>query len=231
MKIGILQAGIVAPEIAENFGQYKEIFSELLDGYGFTFENYAVVHNEFPASVEDCDGWLITGSKHGAYEDHEWIPPLEEFVRQAFKAHVPMIGVCFGHQVIAQAMGGRVEKYDGGWAVGHHTYEVDGEGQMSIMAWHQDQVTQVPLSAKVVGKSPFCENAVLVYDDRILTTQPHPEFEPEMVTDLITYRGRGLVPDDLLDDAEGNNQAALHNKQMAEKFAKFLKAKHTQRGI
>ena len=229
MKIGILQTGITVPEIAENFGQFDDMFAALLDGHGFTFETYMVIENQFPAGVDACDGWLITGSKHGAYEDHIWIPPLEDFIRDSFAAHVPMIGVCFGHQIIAQAMGGTVEKFDGGWAVGRQTYDVEGEGEMSIMAWHQDQVTRLPDAAKVVGKSGFCENAVLVYDDRIFTTQPHPEFEPQIVSDLITYRGQGNVPNDLLAGAAARNDIEIQNKKMAAMFASFYKTKHAQR--
>ena len=67
----------------------------------------------FPEGIHDADGWLITGSRHGAYEDHPWIPPLEEFIRDAYAAQVPLVGICFGHQIIAQAMGGKVEKYQG----------------------------------------------------------------------------------------------------------------------
>jgi GMP synthase-like glutamine amidotransferase len=77
---------------------------------------------DFPKDIHDCDGWLITGSRFGAYEDHPFIPPLEDFIRAAYAAHVPVVGICFGHQIIAQAMGGKVEKYAGGWSVGPTEY-------------------------------------------------------------------------------------------------------------
>ncbi len=87
-------------------------------GNDFTFRTWQVVNMEFPAIGGRCDGWLITGSKHGAYEDLPFIPPLEDFIRKAYAEHVPLVGICFGHQIIAQAMGGKVEKFKDGWAVG-----------------------------------------------------------------------------------------------------------------
>ncbi len=127
MLIGILQTGLVPDVLHSEMGDYPDMFMRILDGNGFTFRTYRVVEGEFPASVTECDGWLITGSRHGAYEDLPWIPVLEQFIRDSFAAHVPMVGVCFGHQIIAQAMGGKVEKFAGGWAVGAQDYDFEGE--------------------------------------------------------------------------------------------------------
>ncbi len=117
MQIGILQTGMAPDVLAPTMGDYPGMFARLLDGNGFSFRTYAVVKGEFPASATDCDGWLITGSRHGVYEDHPWIPPLEQLIRDAFASHVPVVGICFGHQIVAQAMGGKVEKLqeDGPW--------------------------------------------------------------------------------------------------------------------
>ena len=97
MKIGILQTGHVPAELTERHGEYPAMFEAMLAGNGFTFESWAVVDNDFPASIHSADGWLITGSRHGAYEDHPWIAPLEAFIRAAYAAEVPMAGICFGH--------------------------------------------------------------------------------------------------------------------------------------
>ena len=101
-------------------GDYDALFRDLLAGHGFDFVTFAVLDGEFPASVEDADAWLITGSRHGVYEDHDWIPPLEALIRKIDARRLPLVGVCFGHQIIAQALGGKVEKFKGGWSVGAH---------------------------------------------------------------------------------------------------------------
>jgi GMP synthase-like glutamine amidotransferase len=222
MKIGILMTGHAVPELKERAGDYDAMFARLLAGRGFDFTSYDVEGEEIPGAPDECDGWLITGSRHGAYEDHPWIPPLEEFIRAVHASGRPMIGVCFGHQIIAQAFGGKVIKYPGGWSVGRTEYKLDGE-TFALNAWHQDQVVELPQGAEVIGKSDFCANAAMVYGDRILTIQPHPEFGPDIVEDLIRLRGKGVVPDDLLDGATQRLDAPTDAARFADRMAAFFK--------
>jgi len=154
MKIGILRTGHSPDGMIDSHGNYDTMFERLLEGHDFTFETFSVVDGEFPAGPQDADGWLITGSKHGAYEDHAWISPLEDLIRAIHAADKPLIGVCFGHQIIAQALGGKVEKFAGGWSVGRTDYTLDG-APIALNAWHQDQVVVLPQSARVVGQSDF----------------------------------------------------------------------------
>ena len=223
MLIGILQTGLAPEALAPTMGDYPDMFARLLEGHGFTFRTYKVVEGEFPASVTECEGWLITGSRHGVYEDHPWIPPLEQFIRDSFAAHVPMVGICFGHQIIAQAMGGKVERYAGGWAVGATDYDFGGE-KMTLNAWHRDQVTKTPANAKVIATNDFCTNAALLYDDKALTVQAHPEFRPEFIDGLMKTRGKGLVPDEVMAEATTKLGAPLQDKTMAARIAAFFKA-------
>ncbi|MEZ5796826.1 MAG: type 1 glutamine amidotransferase [Paracoccaceae bacterium] len=220
MKIGILQTG-ESPEALREQGDYPDFFERLLADRGLTFRRYAVLHMDFPASVSECDGWLITGSRFGAYEDHPFIRPLENFIRAAYAARIPVVGICFGHQIIAQAMGGRVEKYAGGWSVGPTDYDFGGE-KLTLNAWHQDQVTAVPPGAQVVASSDFCQNAALLYDDRMFSVQPHPEFRPEFVDGLMRTRGPGLVPDALMAEARTRLGDRLDDTTMAGRIAAFF---------
>ena len=222
MLIGILQTGLAPDALQETNGDYPDMFARLLDGHGFTFRTWKVVEGEFPASVHDADGWLITGSRHGVYEDHAWIPPLEDFIRQSFAEHVPVVGICFGHQIVAQAMGGKVEKFAGGWSVGATDYDFDGT-PMRMNAWHQDQVTVAPPSARVIGSNDFCAHAALLYDDRALTVQAHPEFRPEFVDGLMKTRGKGVVPDALMAEATARLALPLDTQTMADRIAAFFK--------
>lgn len=221
MKIGILITGH-PPEPLSGNGRYDAYFKRLLGDQEFTYESWAVVDGEMPGSVEDADGWLITGSRHGAYEDHNWIPPLEDFIRACHPARRPMIGICFGHQIIAQAMGGRVEKFDGGWSVGRVEYDLGGE-TYAINAWHQDQVVEKPANAQVIGATDFCANAALVYDDIFWTLQPHPEYTSDFIEGLIETRGKGLVPDHLMDTARKGLDAPLDSDRIAEQMTAFFK--------
>jgi GMP synthase (glutamine-hydrolysing) len=222
MRIGILQTGAAPDQLLGELGDYPDLFVRMLGGHGFTFQTWRVLDGVFPDDVTECEGWLITGSKHGVYEDHAWIPPLEAFIRAAYGAHVPMVGICFGHQIIAQAMGGRVEKYAGGWAVGVTEYDFEGR-RVVLNAWHQDQVVARPEAAAVVGANDFCANAALLYDDRMFTVQAHPEFQAEFVDGLMRVRGKGVVPDPLLAVAQERLGMPLDESAVAGQIAEFFK--------
>lgn len=222
MHIGILQTGHAPDEIRASQGDFKDLFETLLAGNGFSFETWDVVDMDFPTAINLCDGWLITGSKHGAYEDHAFIPPLQDMIRAIYAADIPMVGVCFGHQIIAQALGGTVAKFAEGWAVGRQTYDWNGK-TVALNAWHQDQVTQRPAAAQVVGTNAFCENAALVYGKTAFTVQPHPEFEAGFIAGLVQYRGRGRVPEPQLAAVEKTLDQPIDNARIAGQIARFFK--------
>ena len=222
MKIGILQTGHAPDELLLTTGDVYTYFERMLSGYGFTFTTYSVVDMAFPQSIMDCDGWIITGSKHGAYEAIDFIAPLEGLIRDIYAADIPLVGICFGHQIIAQALGGKVEKFSGGWAVGRTDYDWDGE-TVALNAWHQDQVTERPVDATVFAANDFCENAALVYGDRIFTIQPHPEYGAGFISGLLEYRGKGVVPEHQMGQARANLDKPDDNPRVAAQIARFFK--------
>lgn len=222
MKIGILQTGQAPDALRATFGDYPTMFEVLLDGHGFAFETWHVEGMEFPASVQDADGWLITGSRHGVYEDHAFIAPLEQHIRDAFAAGLPVVGICFGHQIMAQALGGKVEKFSGGWAVGAQDYEIEGEN-LVLNAWHQDQIISPPEGARTIGSNAFCEHAALAYGAQGYSVQAHPEFDDAFIQGLIDTRGRGVVPDALLQKAVAEQGGARNTHRIAQRIAAHFK--------
>jgi GMP synthase (glutamine-hydrolysing) len=221
MLIGILQTGRAPEEIRPRTGDYPEMFERLLGRHGFDFRTWHVEGGAFPESPEEADAWLVTGSKHGAYEDHDWIPPLERLIREIRAAGKPLVGICFGHQIIAQALGGKVEKWQGGWAVGRTVYDWQGRA-VALNAWHQDQITEKPAEAEVVATHPDCPYAALLYDGEIFTVQAHPEFDAEVIEGLAETRGKGLVPEPLLAAARDELERPTDRAEVGDMIARFL---------
>lgn len=223
MKIGILETGRPLGVLKDKHGAFPDMMHRLLRGQGFTFETFAVLDDRFPASVTECDGWLITGSRNSAYDEESWIRRLEQFLRDAYAADVPIVGICFGHQVLAKALGGKVEKAPQGWGVGPTEYDFGGCATV-INAWHQDQVTEIPAGATRIATSPFCENAAFVYGKRALTYQAHPEFTPGFVRDLMEMR-RQLLPAEVIANAEKSMERIEPSTHLAGEIAHFFRTR------
>jgi len=221
MILGLLQCGHVPDEVAHDEGPYAALYADLVAGHGFDLQTYSVVDGDFPTGPDAAGAWLVSGSKHGAYEDHPWIAPLEALLRDIRAAGKPLVGICFGHQIIAQAFGGTVEKFPGGWSIGRQGYRIGGNA-VSLNAWHQDQVTGLPEGAQVIGASDFCANAVITYGDHVLTMQPHPEFPASVVDKLIQHRS-DTVPGPLKDAAKSALPEPVDNARIGDWIAEVLK--------
>lgn len=230
MKIGLLTCALPPEPVLNTHGPFLTMFQHLLGGQGFTFENWNVEDLEFPASPDQADAWLITGARHGAYEDHAFIPPLEDFIRAAFAVQAPMIGICFGHQLIAQALGARVEKFAGGWAVGRKAYDLDGLGPVHLNAWHQDQVLDLPKGAQVIASNEFTKFAGLRYGDHCLTLQPHPEITPQIIKTYADWQmDRGTFSPDFLQNVIAQTALPSNEADLGQMLGAFLKAAHAKR--
>lgn len=192
MRIGILQCGPVPPDLEPTHGPYGAMMRRLVpEGAEVTL--YDVTAGDLPAKPTDADAWMLTGSPAGVYDDLPWIPPLLDFLRVA-RGRAKIIGICFGHQAMAQAWGGSVVKSPKGWGIGLHRYEVMAEAPwineaapVQVPASHQDQVVEAPPGARVILASEFTPFAGLDYGDAI-SFQCHPEFTPDFCVDLLETR-------------------------------------------
>lgn len=206
MKIAIIETGRPPEQIRSQHPSYPQMFERLIGERGSFSVLFIPAHDGATLpSTSDFDGLLITGSPAGVYEGHDWIAPLEELVRKSAIANKPQVGICFGHQLMAQAFGGKVEKSDRGWGVGVHTYNVTKPkdwmnpaiGRIACAVSHQDQVIDAPAGAEVLAGSDFCRNGTLSYaQGPAISFQMHPEFGHDFATDLINIR-RNRIPADI----------------------------------
>lgn len=211
MKIGIIEPGLIPEPLRGRYDSYPEMFRKQLEPLlpFAQFEIFSVVQGEQVPDPAGLDAWLIPGSRHGVYDDLPWITPLKDFIRAAARLQRPMVGVCFGHQIIAEALGGRVEKAGVGWRVGleQYTTSINGGAQTVMMpAFHQDQIVVQPPDTEVVASNAACAFAALRYTTApILSVQFHPEFSLPYLADLIACLSQqaavpGLSPQAALDD-------------------------------
>ena len=203
MKVGILAAGDTPRKLEPQFGHYSGMFERLLDGHGYDWRVFDVPNGHYPRRPEDCDAYVVTGAAAGVYDCDPWIAALLDFIRAA-RGKAKLVGVCFGHQAIAQALGGQVIKSPKGWGLGLHTYGVgarqgwmDDSAAFSLSASHQDQVVEVPPGATVIAGSEFCPIGMLAYGDEAISVQLHPEFTPDYSVALIDGRRGTRIPEDL----------------------------------
>ena len=225
MKIGILETGRPPGGLADEFGDYPAMFARLL-GPEFEVENFNVAAGELPDSAAH-GAYVITGSPAGVYDPLPRIEPLMAFIRSADRAK--MVGVCFGHQVMAEALGGHVEKSDSGFAAGLHRYAIvrqepwtDGEMSVAAPASHQDQVVVQPPNTELVAMSDFTPFAALAWTDRpAISFQFHPEFSPAFAKALIEQR-YDIVPD--ADAAIASLDAPNDSPRVGAWIRRFLKA-------
>jgi GMP synthase-like glutamine amidotransferase len=230
IKVGILQTGNPPSPLHERFGSYSAMVQELL-GPQHEFATFEVRHGELPAQPESCAAYVITGSASGVYDGDSWIDMLKAFVRDA-SGRSAMVGICFGHQLMAEAFGGRVVKSPRGWGIGLHRYEVqeravwmDDAHSIAVPASHQDQIVELPADARVLGGSEFTQYGILEYPQRrAMSLQSHPEFSPEYAAALIELRRSSKYSSEQADRALQTLRQPNDRARVGTWLARFLRS-------
>ena len=194
MRVGVLECDHVDERYRDVTADYTELFRALLPGVELV--PYDVINGVLPGRPDECDGWLATGSRHSVYEDLDWIRETAAFVRTVRDAEVPFVGVCFGHQLLAHALGGVVERSPRGWGAGilhidvlrHEAWMDPPKERCHLHFMHQDQVVRAPEGAVVLGCADHCEVAMFRVGGTMLGVQAHPEFTVAYAEALLSDR-------------------------------------------
>ena len=230
MKIGVLLADDVREGLQPEFGQYPGMFRALLNGADdsradFSFAVYDCREGEGPQDPGECDGYVITGSRHGVNDDLPWLEPLFGRLRDLHAAERPMAGICFGHQALARALGGEVRKAPVGWLLGLQEWPVFGAAswmrpqlsRLRLLCSCQDQVTIPPPGAEVLAGSESCPVAAFAVG-KSFAVQGHPEFTPAFSRALMEFRRDDVDAETLKERAE-----SAGNENDSEVFAQWMR--------
>ena len=225
MKAAILQCDNVLAKFQPQFGNYPAMIEQMFDGVDLplSFDTYDCRQDQFPKDINEYDFYITTGSKASAYEDSAWIGQLIELVRQLDKQQKKFIGICFGHQIIALALGGKVEKSGNGWGIGIARNRIisrpewmsDGPAEINILVSHQDQITGLPDDTILIAENDFCPFFIVQWGNHFLSIQGHPEWNTDYSRTLINDR-KAIIPPDRI-------KAALNSLQIAPDNALFVR--------
>jgi GMP synthase-like glutamine amidotransferase len=230
-RIGLLMVGHVDPKSVQLAGDYPELFADLLADHDVELVRYDLDEDRFPDSVDECDGWICGPSRSSTYDDLPWRPAAEDLLRELVSAEVPYVGICFGHQLLAQALGTPVERSSDGWQVGARDYELvvrprwmdPSPPRITLIASHQDQVTALPDGATLLarGVDGGCPVAGFTVGPRAWTLQPHPEFVAPLADHLLAGRV-GIIGAERVAEARASLTRPLDRAVVARWIAGFF---------
>lgn len=230
-RVGLLLCDHAPGALRPIAGDYDDMFAALLAHADPTPELavYDVTEGEYPEGLTDCAGYLISGSSASVYDDSPWIAALEKFVVRLHEAAVPTVGVCFGHQMVARALGGEVARSDRGWGVGVRRVPISARrgwmrpprDSVAMVVSHQDQVLTLPADATRIGGDAHCPLGLFTVGEHILCMQGHPEYPPAYGRALAEGRA-GRIPAAVLQAAAPTFDHATDAPVLAQWITRFI---------
>ena len=237
IQVGILNAIHPQNSVINWGGSPTDAYIRFFQNAGgpLVFTGYEVAQGQLPASLDECDAYVITGSSNGVYDLDAWIPDLIQFIRDSYQAGKKLVGICFGHQILAHALGGHAEKSVKGWGLGLKSFSIsqpkpwmtDVPEECMLHFAHQDQVVTLPPQAELLGGNAFCPNAFFVIADQVLGIQGHPEFSRSMMDDLLAPMRKELEPEVHETAVASLSQGTPDNELVGQWLVNFLTIDYT----
>ena len=227
-RIGLLLVGHIDAGSLHVGGDYPELYAELLQPLGIELTTYRCDDGQLPHSLDEQDGWMCSPSRLSVYDDHAWLRDVEQLLRDMVAKETPYVGICFGHQLMGQALGAKVAKADYGWGIGAKSYEVieqqpwmDSSEDIVLAASHQDQVMSLPNGARLFARSDYCPIGGMLIGERAWTLQVHPEFSPALADSLLATR-LALFGEEKAESARATLQQPLQQQRISGWISRFF---------
>ena len=234
MKIAILQCDNVMEKFQEDFGNYPEMITDLLNNVENNLEIgiFDIQKGEYPQNINDWDLFITTGSKASVNDNEVWILDLIEFTKLLGVTKKKLMGICFGHQIIALARGGSVEESDKGWGIGIASNDIliqtdwmdNEQHELKLIVSHKEQINRLPQGAMVIAESDFCPYFMVQWDDHFLSVQGHPEWNKLYSKTLMNDR-RSIIPVKRIEQGLESLEKYINNQQFARWIINFAKRK------
>jgi GMP synthase-like glutamine amidotransferase len=230
--IGLILCDQLRDQFSGNFPDYETMFKTAFEEkpQKFSWKTFDAVTGEFPKDLDSCDGYLISGSRSSVYEEKKWMLSLENFINKLNRNNKPTVGLCFGHQIMAKALGGTVTCAPEGWGIGFARCSVNSgisrkqlalPEELTVGVCHRDQVVKLPAGATNIGSTPHCNNFLIQFTPKMIGFQGHPEFEPAYISALIEETKNLLTPQEYFVALQSKRNAP-DNQLIRKAITKFL---------
>ena len=234
-KLCILEAGYINPALKDKYPPYSDLFKDFLKykTRNWHVSSYRLYESEFPHSINDFDGFIITGSSFGVYENFSWIIKTIRLINQIISKKKQLVGICFGHQIIIQALNGLIEKSIYGWGAGikkinffkNKPWLPNNLSYTNLISFHQDQVVEIPKCVDHLAGNDSCKYYSLALEDIVFTIQGHPEFSKKYTLDLLNLRREGIGEVEYLKGVTELKKLDHQGKLFGNIIANFLERK------